>query len=141
MKLGEAREILIDYSRSKLNGQFPLNYRYQHQMTNPLCGDRVEIRFNASEQRLSEIGFSAKACAICTAATAMMTKIVQGQTVDQALKICTEFENQLLAPADTPWPSQLIGLKSFEHLKINQARRTCALLPWVVLRVALKELK
>ncbi len=138
MNLEAAREILIHQSRSKMNGIFPVQAEYQHQMTNPICGDHVQIKFNTKNRTLSEFGFSTKACAICAASTAMMATCVKGLTLKSAMTISKKFENALLAPADEAWPDDILNLKSFEHLKINQARRTCAILPWVVLRAAVK---
>ena len=140
MNVEKAREVLIDHSRSKLNGKFSPTAKYENQMTNPLCGDHVQIKFNLADGKITEFGFSTKACAICAAATSLMSEAVHGHSPAHALQMAENFELNLLAPPAQPWPEELLSLLSFEHLKINQARRSCAILPWIALRCALKEI-
>lgn len=140
MQLEDVRQILIEYSRSKKNGVLPLRYTHEKAMTNPLCGDHVEIKMLLNKNKITEIGFKTQACAICSASTAVMCDLIEHKDLQQALQISDHFENAVLAKSDVIWPEDLFSLKIFEHLKINQARRVCALLPWVTLRSALKGL-
>ena len=139
MDLDQAREILIQHSRSKRNGTFPRSFTHQKQLTNPICGDHVEIKFEIKDNHIAEIGFNAKACAICSASTSIMSEVIKGQSLSATQAIAEEFERSILEPKDQPWPASIQNLRSFEHLKINHSRRTCALLPWVAFKSALKE--
>ncbi len=141
MNLEQAREVLINHSRSDLNGKFPPTITHETQLTNPWCGDYVQIKLFIQGGYITEIGFHAKACAICSASTSLMSGFIRGQTIQHAHFIATEFENSILASAEEAWPLLLAPLKSFEHLKINHARRACAILPWVAFRSAVKETK
>lgn len=132
------REFLLDHSRSSLNGRFPSEAHFTAKMTNPLCGDHVELRILSRDSMISDIGFKAGACAICTASASVMTEFVKGKTFNHVLKLGDTLENTLTENMTTPWPAELNHFVSFEHLKVNPARRMCALLPWVVLRKALK---
>lgn len=139
MDLDQAREILIQHSRTKKNGHFPQSFSHQKQITNPICGDDVEIKFNIQNDLVAEIGFNANACAICSASTSLMSEVVQGQSIQTILNIAETFESSILALQNQAWPQSIEHLRSFEHLKINHTRRACALLPWVALKSALKE--
>lgn len=139
MDLEKAREILLFHSRSKKNGHFPVEFTHENQMTNPLCGDHVEIKITINQKSIVDIGFNAKACAICSASTSLMCETVKGHSLDRAQFLSKEFENHILASLDQTWPEYLKPLESFEHLKVNHARRACALLPWVALKSAVKE--
>lgn len=138
--LEKARAILTTHATSKLNGRFPSQFTHQHEMTNPICGDHVQLKFNIHQNHISDIGFFTQACAICSASASLMTELIKGQSLDTVRKFAGSFEDSLLAPATAVWPSALNTLKSFEHLKINPARKACALLPWIALKSAVKEI-
>ena len=134
-----ARSTLLEHARSKKNGFFPVKASFEGRMTNPLCGDYVHLKGLLQNDKISEIGFSAAACAICTASASLLCQEVQGLTVSEALKVGYLLEENILASMEAVWPAQIQGLISFQHLRVNPARRACAILPHVVLRSTLKE--
>lgn len=139
MNLEAARAELIEHSQSKRNGQFPVNFTHTGKLTNPICGDHVELKFQAKDRQILEAGFSAQACAICSASASLLCQSVQGLSVESSLAMAEKFEEALLTPAEADWPAALSSLSSFQHLRVNPSRRGCALLPWIALRSALKE--
>src|SRR5262249_45338705 len=88
------------------------------------------------EGRIDEIGFSVKGCAICTASASLLCEQVRGLDRAEAIWLADEFENAVATAVDEPWAPALGGLLAFQHLRVNPARRTCALLPWIALRAA-----
>ena len=139
MDLEKAREILMKHSRVPTNGLFPPIFTHEYKITNPLCGDQVELKINLSQDTINEIGFLAKACAICSASTSMMCEEVKGKNLEHAQKLSLDFEESVIAQQENPWPQGLENLKSFEHLRVNPTRKACALLPWIALRSLLKQ--
>jgi len=83
--------------------------------TNPLCGDRVEIDLRLDGDRVTEVRFSGRGCAISQASASMLTEKVEGATLDdlRALKPDDIFE--------------MLGVE------IGPARQRCALLSLRVL--------
>lgn len=140
MNLEQARLILIDHSRTSLNGKFPPEAQLKSQMTNPICGDHVEIRIQVIDQKIAEIGFLTKACAICSASTSLMSQTLRAYSIEKALEVSRVFEQSILDSPSKEWPGDVKALQCFEHLKVNPSRRACAILPWIVLRVALNPL-
>ncbi len=51
--------------------------------TNPLCGDEVQIDLSIKENRVTDVKFQAKGCAISQAATSMLTDMIEGKTLDE----------------------------------------------------------
>jgi nitrogen fixation NifU-like protein len=141
MNLENARQTLILHSRSKANGRLPASATHTGQLTNPICGDQVRLAFDCQDEFLADVGFAAKGCAICTASASLLVEQVKGQTRTQALQLAEQFEASVLAVAEDVWPGALEGLRSFEHLRVNPSRRACALLPWIVLKATLKEVR
>lgn len=139
MNLEVSRSTLINHSRSDRNGKFPLHVSLEAKLTNPLCGDHVELKIAVSDELISDIGFKAHACAICTASSSLLSEQVKGLTLKDAMMTSELFEKNILEKEMAPWPHEIIKLNCFEHLRVNPSRKMCALLPWLVLRNALKK--
>ncbi|MGE0634351.1 MAG: iron-sulfur cluster assembly scaffold protein, partial [Pseudobdellovibrionaceae bacterium] len=134
MNLDEAKRNLIHHSKSEKNGFFPENATHQNQITNPICGDHVQLKFRVENQVIREVGFSARACAICTASASILCENILDKKIDFVLKLAYLFEESILASSDSLWAEELNGFISFQHLRVNPSRRACALLPWIALR-------
>lgn len=87
--------------------------------SNPLCGDRVRLELRLEPGRIREAGFTANACAICTASASLLTERVTGMTVGDAASLTDAAVVEWLG-GDLP-----------------PARVTCATLPVRTLRQAL----
>lgn len=83
--------------------------------TNPLCGDRIEIDLRLEGDRVAEVRFDGRGCAISQASASMLTEQIEGATLDElrALKPESIFE--------------MLGVT------IGPARQRCALLALRVL--------
>jgi nitrogen fixation NifU-like protein len=113
------RELVLDHYRNPRNhGRLdPADAHAEGH--NPLCGDQVSVTANLDGDRLSEIRFEGRGCAISQAATSMLTELVQGRTVSE---IAAMTKDELLDALGIP---------------ITPVRLKCALLGLGVLKVAL----
>lgn len=136
MDLEKARSELLQHSKSKINGVFPIQSNFAAKLTNPLCGDSVEFRIYLREQRIEEAGYKAVACAICSASTSLLCEQIKGQLLETILEWGRHFESEVVASDDRAWPELLRPFSCFEHLRVSPARRMCALLPWIALKSA-----
>ena len=91
-----------------------------HESFNPLCGDRVRIELQVEGDTISAAGFTANACAICTASASLLTSRVTGASVDAALAIA---DADVVAALETTVPA---------------SREACAVLPLAALKSALR---
>ncbi len=69
--------------------------------SNPLCGDRVRIELKLEGDTITHAAFTANACAVCVAASSVLTDIVQGAPLDDVDTLTTEELLRLL-DADLP---------------------------------------
>ena len=83
--------------------------------TNPLCGDRVEIDLRLEGERIAEVRFAGRGCAISQASASMLTEKIEGATLE---------ELRALTPDDI---FEMLGVT------IGPARQRCALLSLRVL--------
>ena len=116
------RELILDHYKNPRNhgALDPADAKAEGQ--NPLCGDEVAITVNFNGgNRIEQIRFEGRGCAISQAATSMLTELVQGRTAED---VAAMSKDELLAEIHVP-------------LEQNPARMKCALLGLGVLKVAL----
>lgn len=133
-----ARTHLLSHARSDKNGIFPLEVSLEGKLTNPVCGDHVELKIHLVDETIKDIGHKANACAICSASASILCEEIRGKDVKTVLSLGKIFEQGLMEVKSHPWPQEINNLQCFEHIRVTPSRKMCALLPWVVLRVALK---
>jgi nitrogen fixation NifU-like protein len=78
------REIILDhYKHPRHHGTLdPHDFSYEDE--NPLCGDKIRIDVRLDEgQRVKEVAFSGRGCAISQASASMLTEAIVGKTVDE----------------------------------------------------------
>ncbi len=113
-------EMIIDYSRNPLNFGKIENPDVTYHDSNPLCGDSIDIDLKVDADRISDIKFHGKGCAICMACTSVLTEMTKGKEISEVRKI---VKNDILSE---------LGLESLQAVRIK-----CALLSLKVLKYAL----
>ena len=113
-------EMIIDYSRNPLNFGKLENPDVTYHDSNPLCGDSIDIDLKIKEDKISDIKFHGKGCAICMACSSVLTEFTKGKGIDDVKKIS---KNDILSE---------LGLEHLQAVRIK-----CALLSLKVLKYAL----
>lgn len=136
MSLNELyQEIILDHGRK------PRNFGELDQLTheaegyNPLCGDQVRIHVLINDDTIEDIRFSGCGCAISTASASMMTQLVKGKTIKQAMEIFEKFHQSVTGDSNEDMGELgcLSGVKQFPN------RIKCATLAWHTMKSALKD--
>jgi nitrogen fixation NifU-like protein len=113
-------DTLLDHFRNPRNyGSLP-SPDVAYEEFNPLCGDRIRIELEISDNRITAARFVGDGCAISIAAASMLTELALGAEIDQGEVISGE--------------KLLSSLKS----DIKPSRMKCALLPLDALRSCVK---
>jgi nitrogen fixation NifU-like protein len=113
------REAILDHYRNPRNrGTLdPADHSYED--VNPLCGDEIRIDMRTDGERVTEIRFSGRGCAISQAAASILTEMVEGRPLDEVKAI---NRDDLLDELGVP---------------ISPARMKCAMLGLKVLKAGL----
>jgi len=112
--------MIVDYSRNPINYGEIENHDVTFHDSNPLCGDSIDIDMKIDENKVSDIKFHGKGCAICMACSSVLTEITKGKSLEEARAI---EKNDVLSE---------LGLEHLQAVRIK-----CALLSLKVLKSAL----
>lgn len=113
------REIIIDHSRNPRHfGKLePADFSYED--VNPLCGDEVRIDVRVKDDKIDEIAFSGRGCAVSQASASILMEMAAGKTLDEVKAITKEdLLEELMVP-------------------VSPARLKCALLSLKVLKAGI----
>jgi nitrogen fixation NifU-like protein len=112
--------MIIDYSRNPINYGKIEDHDVTFHDSNPLCGDSIDIDMKFDDNKVSDIKFHGKGCAICMACSSVLTEIVKGKEIDEVRNIS---KHDVLSE---------LGLEHLQAVRIK-----CALLSLKVLKSAL----
>ncbi|MDE1858832.1 MAG: SUF system NifU family Fe-S cluster assembly protein [Thaumarchaeota archaeon] len=109
------RELILDYYRNPRNFGRLEKFDIDAHDTNPLCGDEIEMQIRVGEQnRIEEVKFTGKGCAISQASASMLTELAKGKPLDWVKQVTKEDVFKLLGNPDLG-PSRvkcaLLGMK------------------------------
>ncbi|EGG43081.1 NifU family SUF system FeS assembly protein [Candidatus Nitrosarchaeum limnium SFB1] len=113
-------EMIIDYSRNPINFGEIENPDITFHDSNPLCGDSIDIDMKIDDNKVTDIKFHGRGCAICMACSSVLTEITKGKNLDEVRNIT---KHDVLSE---------LGLEHLQAVRIK-----CALLSLKVLKSAL----
>jgi nitrogen fixation NifU-like protein len=134
------QEVILDHSRHPRHFGAMEHPTHLGEGYNPLCGDRVKIYLSVdASDRIAEIKFEGKGCAISQASASLMTDMLKGRTVAEAEKLMGGFLNLVkgedagdLAADDREKLDVMAGVSAFPM------RVKCATLAWHTMKSALE---
>lgn len=131
------QEIILDHYKNPHHKGLREPFEAEVHHVNPTCGDEVTLRVHvvdgvAGEKVISDVSYDALGCSISQAATSVMTDLVIGKPVDEAMRIHGEFL-ALMQGKGTVEPDEDVledGI-AFAGVAKFPARVKCALLSWM----------
>ena len=133
------QEVILDHSRHPRHFGALANATHKGEGHNPLCGDRVKIYLHLNENdRIDDISFEGRGCAISQASASLMTDMLKDRTVEEAEKLMDGFLHLVkgegavvLSSDDRERLDVMAGVSEFPM------RVKCATLAWHTMRSAL----
>src|SRR5215469_14145838 len=130
------RDVILDHNRRPRNfGQLE-GADGRAEGHNPLCGDRLSLSVRLDGERIADIRFEGKGCAISTASASLMTEAVKGKDRGQVQALFARVHALLTQPEATP-DASLGKLAALSGVREFPARVKCASLCWHTLNAAL----
>jgi len=128
------RDVIKQHAANPVGYRLQINTTHQHEEYNPLCGDRILMQLQITEDRVVAAAFDGEACAICMASASLLCEIVPGKPVSHL----DELHDLLQAALDNePDTGGIEELKPLLGVKRYPSRIRCATLPWLAASRAL----
>ncbi len=131
------RDVILDHNRNPRNfGRLdPADAHADGH--NPLCGDRLTVSLRLNGDRIDDVRFEGKGCAISTASASMMTEAVKGKSRGAVAELFGKVHSTLTQQdaAEDPGLGKLAALTGVREFP---ARVKCATLCWHTLNAALE---
>lgn len=96
------RELILDYYRNPRNFGKLDPHDIDARDTNPLCGDEIEmqIRVSPEKDKIEEIKFIGKGCAISQASASMLTEMAKGKPLEWVKGLSRDDIQKMLGTSD-----------------------------------------
>ena len=130
------QEVILDHNKN------PRNYRVMDDATrcaegnNPLCGDQLHVSLRLQGDRLVDVRFEGRGCAISVASASLMSEAVKGHTRAEVDALYHRV-HALLTGERTAGAEELGKLASLGGVAEYPASVKCASLCWHTLHAAL----
>ena len=136
------QEIILDHYRNPHHKGLREPYDAEVFHVNPTCGDEVTLRValkagGDGEPVVEDVSYDSLGCSISQASASVMTDLVIGKPVGEAMKIGDAFlelmqsKGQALASGSEPDEDLLEDAVAFAGVSKYPARIKCALLGWM----------
>ena len=110
------REEILEHYRNPQNSGKLSQFTHSSKQLNPFCGDEIEIFIQEKNNKVQEISFLGKGCAISIAAASLLTEYAKGEKKS----VLTKFSEKNML--------KLLGIE------VSETRKKCAFLALSVLK-------
>ncbi len=126
------QEIILDHYRHPHGRGLREPFEAEVHHVNPTCGDEVTLRVHLDDGTVGDVSYDAVGCSISQASASMLTDLVIGKPVDEALAIHQEFLTLMQGRGQVaPDDDRLEDAVAFTGVAKFPARIKCALLAWM----------
>jgi len=130
------QEIILDHYRNPHHKGLRDPYDAEVYHVNPTCGDEVRLRVALKEvggdQVVEDVSYESLGCSISQASASVMTDLVIGKPVAEAMKIGDAFLELMQSKGQAePQQDILEDAMAFAGVSKYPARIKCALLGWM----------
>jgi nitrogen fixation protein NifU and related proteins len=126
------QEIILDHYKNPHHKGLREPFEAEVHHVNPTCGDEVTLRVHVADGIVDDVSYDAVGCSISQASASVLTDLVIGKPVDEAMAIHEEFLT-LMQGKGTVVPDEDVledGI-AFAGVAKFPARVKCALLSWM----------
>lgn len=122
------RELIIEHYQNPYNrGLIDDDSYIKANTKSDSCIDQIEVMIKVKDNIIKDILFDGEACAICTSATSMIIKNINGKTIKEAKNILTNYKNMV---NEVDYDKEILHeLLAYEDIYLQPSRKKCCLLP------------
>jgi nitrogen fixation protein NifU and related proteins len=137
------QQIILDHYKNPHHRGLvdPFDAEVHH--VNPTCGDEVTLRVALKDGAVAELGWDGEGCSISQASTSVMSDLVVGKPVGEAMELQQKFLDLMQSRGNAELSDEdeevLEDAVAFEGVSKYPARVKCALLGWMAMKSAVVE--
>ncbi len=125
------QDIILDHYKAKHHSGLREPYDAEVTHVNPSCGDEILLRVHLDGDVVADISYDAVGCSISQASTSVMTDLVIGRRIEDAMEVERTF-NEMMHSQGRIEPDEDVLEDGIAFIGVAQfpARVKCALLGW-----------
>ena len=124
------RSVIMDHYKNPRNKGSLEENSVTIDMNNPTCGDRIHLTLKLNDGIVEAAKFDGEGCSISMSSASMMTQIVKGKKLDEALELADIFSKMMLGEDFDDEKYDLGDVEALQGVAKFPARIKCATLAW-----------
>lgn len=134
------QEVIMDHYKNPKNKNLLTEFDVQVHHVNPSCGDEQDLNLISNGKDIINIGWSGVGCSISQASTSIMSDLLIGKSVNEALKIHQAYVEMIQSKGKISGDEGLLeDAVVFAGVSKFPARVKCALLGWMAFKDAIAQ--
>jgi nitrogen fixation protein NifU and related proteins len=132
------RSVIMDHYKNPRNKGSLETDAVTIDMNNPTCGDRIHLTLKVKDGVVEDAKFDGEGCSISMSSASMMTQIIKGKKVEEALELADIFSKMMMGEEYSD-KYDLEDVEALQGVSQFPARIKCATLAWKAMEKGVKE--
>ena len=133
------RSVIMDHYKNPRNKGSLEDESVTIDMNNPTCGDRIHLTLKVEDGIVQDAKFDGEGCSISMSSASMMTQIIKGRKIEEALELAGIFSKMMLGEEFDVDKYDLGDVEALQGVAKFPARIKCATLAWKAMEKGVKE--
>ncbi|MBQ8193672.1 MAG: SUF system NifU family Fe-S cluster assembly protein [Bacilli bacterium] len=132
------KAIIMEHYQNPINKNTIEDNNYQKtNMNSETCIDNIDLYILFEDNKIKDIHFNGEACAISTAASSIMIKLLIGKTIAEVKELINNYYNMI---NEKEYNAEILEeANCFEDIYKQKNRIGCATIPWNGIEKAIHE--
>ena len=134
------QEVILDHYKHPQHKSLSPNPTVQVQHVNTSCGDEITLNLHTNGTSIQDITWDGVGCSISQASTSVVSDLVRGKSIAEALTIIDSFQAMIQSKGNDAGNEDVLGDGvAFAGVAKFPARVKCALLGWMAVKDAISQ--
>ena len=134
------QEVILDHYKHPQHKSLSPNPTVQVHHVNTSCGDEITLNLHTNGTSVEEITWDGVGCSISQASTSVVSDLVRGKSIAEALTIIDSFQAMIQSKGNDAGNEDVLGDGvAFAGVAKFPARVKCALLGWMAVKDAISQ--
>ena len=131
------RQVIMDHYKNPRNKGLT-GVGKQNHLRNPSCGDDITVEVEVENNKIKHLHHAGTGCSICCSSASVMSEVLTGKDVDEALNIIKNYCN-MIKGEEIEDEDALEEALVYQGVASFPARMKCATIAWKAVEEVLGE--